>query len=182
MRTCVDICVHCGKEYMWQASGSWALDTPEKYNSDKYCPDCKKALDDALAAIPVLFVNKNVKIQDAYEFDPKLKEITPAYIFDLINKKEEELKKKSEESGWPICRRVYANFYNSETNEHSVSGEVQDRIDVEHRYYKRMRNFSYFYWPSKPEEMNISVSVRIDAKTNKILDYARHNHSSSRDS
>ena len=77
MRTCIGICSHCGKEYTWQASGSWALETPQKYNSDKYCPDCQKAIMDTLEKIPVLFKNKSVNVEDAVKFDSSLSQVTP---------------------------------------------------------------------------------------------------------
>lgn len=175
MRTCVDICSHCGKEYMWQASGDWALETPKQYNSDKYCPDCKKTLDDALNSITILFENKRVEVSELLEFDPSLINVTPEYIFKLIEEREAEfINRNSNESLLPIARRVYANLWNTETNEYSVSGEVCDKINKNYRDINR--SFSYFYWPSKPDEIKISVNVRIDKTTNKVVDYARFNH------
>lgn len=45
-------CKHCGARYTYQASGQGCFD---KYNNREYCPDCYKAILDALAKIPVKY-------------------------------------------------------------------------------------------------------------------------------
>lgn len=165
MRICISICSHCGIEYRWQASGNfWSLNTPKEYNDSKYCPSCRKAIVDALSAIPVLFCNKNVGIQDAYEFDPQLKSVTPDYIFELVKKRKAENAVRAASNLFPIMERVFANLYNTETNETSVSGAVTDELS---------HGFFYRYWPSKPQEMKISVGMRIDNTSGKIVDYSK---------
>lgn len=165
------ICSHCGKEYEWQASGSWALETPKKYNSDKYCPDCQKAIMDTLEKIPILFKNKSVNVEDAVKFDSSLSQVTPQYIFELIKREEEKAKERQKSSMFPIMKRVFAGLVNCETGESSIAGEVTDSIIKNCRSINRQ--FFYSYWPSKPEEMKISVKVRIEAETNNVVDYAR---------
>ena len=49
MRTCIVRCKHCGKEYSYQASGDGCFD---KLNNKDYCPECMKAILDALDKIP----------------------------------------------------------------------------------------------------------------------------------
>ena len=44
MRICINYCKNCGAEYKFQASGSWNLNTPEKFNDWEYCPVCKEYL------------------------------------------------------------------------------------------------------------------------------------------
>ena len=51
MRIGIVYCKNCGLKYSWQASGHYSLDTPKEYNDSEYCPECKKAIIDALAPI-----------------------------------------------------------------------------------------------------------------------------------
>ena len=44
-------CAHCRIVYVWQSSG-WCQ---SPLNDMKYCPECKKAINEALAKIPVYF-------------------------------------------------------------------------------------------------------------------------------
>ena len=73
----------------------------------------------------------------------------------------------------PELTRVYASLWNSERNEYSKSGEITEYIS-DPNIHANIRQFSYLYWPSKPEEMEIKVNVRVDIKNKyKIIDYAR---------
>lgn len=53
-------CKHCHQEYEWQASG----ECHEEYNNSEYCPECWKAICEALSKIPVKFHIKYVPTND----------------------------------------------------------------------------------------------------------------------
>lgn len=55
MRTWTCRCKHCGKEYSYQASGEGCH---SKLNNEDYCPECMKAILDALDKIPVRFEHR----------------------------------------------------------------------------------------------------------------------------
>jgi ribosomal protein L37E len=198
MRVGTNICGHCGDEYYIQYSGEYCLDTPEEYCDSNYCPKCKKAIIEALATISVNFKNKFVPIENAYVLDEDLKNVNYEYILKL----EDDIKIKEKEdietenmyfdewvkngsirtdypyqgpklpnSLFPICRRCYTSLYNWETKECSISGQVSDTIDF--GYHTAKRTFSYFYFPSKIQDMKISVNVRYDIINNQIIGYAK---------
>ena len=197
----IEICRHCGIKHTFQASGHhYCLSHPKKYDSDKYCPDCEKArqeaLEQAFGSIPIKFKDNYVLIKEAICIDASLKDVDSEYIFSLIkNEKQEEVDKERKElelfnqwvtegsnlelypyngpklpkSPFPKRMRVYSNLYNFKTNESSVTGYVDEiKNDLK-------RAFGYFYWPSKPSEMEIRVNVRLDlsCSPHKVVEYAR---------
>jgi hypothetical protein len=135
-------CKNCGVEYQWQASGNYnALDTPKEYQDRDYCPECKKAIVEALSKI-----EKKVVI-NYIETD----EITL-----------EELKKIEKEyySNNPLSfMRVFATTYNNKLGESNITREV----------YFNNKVYIYSYYPSLINEAKITKKVRFEIKTNKIL-------------
>lgn len=198
MKVGINICGHCGDEYYIQYSGEYRLKTPEEYRDSNYCPKCKKAIIEALATIPVKFKNKFVPIENAYDLYEDLKNVNYEYILkledDIKIKEKEDIETENKyfddwvkngsirkdypyqgpklpNSLFPICRRIYSSLYNFETKESSISGQVSDTIDIGCNTTKR--SFSYFYFPSKIQDMKISVNVRFDIINNQIIEYAK---------
>ena len=56
-------CKHCGVDipdfYFYESTGA-----SSKYKDDDYCPECKKAIVDALKKIPVKFAYQDVKTDE----------------------------------------------------------------------------------------------------------------------
>ena len=156
MRTTPKECHHCGIEYYYHLSGSHIPD----YNSDTYCPECEKvrynAVREAFKGVPVLFTYQYIPT-DEYTLEEILK-----IEKDKRDAQQEEWQKKVDAGAvlFPLMRRVYSNLYSTERNETSKSGGVKHNGE----------SYSYFYWPSKPEEAEVKVLKRIDMTTGKPVE------------
>jgi hypothetical protein len=153
-------CINCGDQYTFYKSGNYF----PKYNDDQYCPVCKEAYDNAihnaLSVIPKK--SKTIWIEtNEVNLDTILK--WEKDIVDKHKKKEEEMREKGMPI-FPLMKKVYANMWDQETNEHSCSGSINTPEGIEKRIY------SYFYWPSKKQEAVIKVHVRVNME-GKILEY-----------
>ena len=155
MRTTIKECKHCGIEYCYYLSGSYIPD----YNSDAYCSGCEKARADAikkaLGEIPVLFKYKFIPtadftLRDLLEIE-KVKREHEEFEWDQEKKKRDA----AGEVYFPIARRIYSSLYNTELGEYSKSGRVEYNGEI----------YSYFYYPSKPEEAEIKIYKKIDMIT-----------------
>ena len=80
MRVEVVRCKHCGKSYGYQSSGEGCF-RPE--NDKDYCPDCKKAVLEALSKIPKKYARK------FHGFEPTEEQLH--YFAELIEREEEAL-------------------------------------------------------------------------------------------
>lgn len=154
MRLAIHYCVNCAAEYMHQWSGSYdATDIPKEYQDKDYCPDCKKLIVDVLATVP-----KKTEIKWLVTDEVNLETL-------LLWEKEkaEEHQKKIDDRTllFPLVRRALTSLTNVDTGETSVAGEVT----------KDGREYRYFYWPSKPEEAQITVKSRVDLTTGKVVAY-----------
>lgn len=94
MRTCINRCKHCGKEYSYQASGEGCFD---RLNNRDYCPDCWAAILVALEQIPVQYKKRLNEIERPA--DDILKKCQAAY--DKEKKYDEDYKKQY---GYPAPR------------------------------------------------------------------------------
>lgn len=94
MRTCINRCKHCGKEYSYQASGEGCFD---RLNNRDYCPDCWAAILAALEQIPVQYKKRLNEIERPA--DDILKKCRAAY--DKEKKYDEDYKKQY---GYPAPR------------------------------------------------------------------------------
>ena len=158
MRTATIECKHCGVEYTHQYSGSYdVVDTPKEYRSSEHCPECQKAIFDALNNIPIKF---------EWKFIPTT-EVSLEQLIEWENIPEEEQKYGvfGNEIKLPIAKRVFPTLYSTVNNEHQKASEVIGRDDKEGRVY------IYCYWPSKPEEAVISVKKRINIGTGEEIGY-----------
>jgi len=151
MRTTTKECNHCGIEYSYHLSGNHIPD----YNSDTYCPGCEKvrynAIKEAFKEVPVLFTYQYIPTDD-YTLEEILK-----IEKDKRDAEQEEWQRKVDAGAvlFPLMRRVYSNLYSTELGEHSKTGRVEYNGE----------SYSYFYWPSKPEEAKVTVLKRIDMTT-----------------
>jgi len=152
MRTTPNECGHCGIEYSFY----WSGQNIPTHNSDIYCTECEEARSEAVkkafGKIPVLFKNEYI-ITDEVNLDTLLR--LEKENFDELERKNKEMVKEKGNPYFPLMRRVYASLYDSKTGETSKSGGVSYND----------RSYSYFYWPSKPEEAKIKVLERINVKT-----------------
>lgn len=156
MRTTSKECGHCGITYSYYMSGSHI----PQHNSDVYCGGCEKVRSDAVYAafkdVPVLFKYEYIPTDD-YTLEEILK-----IEKDKRDAQQEEWQKKVDAGAvlFPLMRRVYSNLYSTERNETSKSGGVKHNGE----------SYSYFYWPSKPEEAEVKVLKRIDMTTGKPVE------------
>ena len=153
MRLCICYCINCGAKYEWQASGSYeALDTPRELQDKDYCPECKGAINDALSKI-----EKKTKID--YQLTD---EIT---LEQLLKEKSARLERQKGglymERIFPYMERIFPTLWSQERNEHQRAGV--ETING--------REYFYSYWPSMAEPPKITVKVRVEIKTGKIIDY-----------
>lgn len=72
MRTTISRCIHCGKTYTYQLSGYPQLN---EYNDEHYCPECKKAIMEALSKIPKKFDRKWRSLKDEEVSDELLSDM-----------------------------------------------------------------------------------------------------------
>ena len=158
MRISINECVHCGVEYRFQWSGP---SMPGEYNDHDHCPECKKAIVDALNAIPKKFGYKFVVTT----------EVSIHTILGWEQENKEDRQKKDAEAQkndviiFPMIRRVFSSMMNANTGEISISGAISGRGEFEGRSYH------YFYWPSKIDEAKISVEKLVNLQTDEELSY-----------
>jgi len=74
-------CKHCHTMYAYYASGDGCLDP---YNSPDYCPECMKAIKDALAAIPVKYKGVYTEIEFNQDIYDKMQKIKENYLKDTV--------------------------------------------------------------------------------------------------
>jgi hypothetical protein len=162
MRISINECKHCGVEYRCQWSGP---SMPGPYNDRDYCEGCKKAIVDALNAIPKKF---------GYQF-VETKEVSIQTILQWEEDDREEARKKALEAqnsgeflGFPMIRRVFASLMDAKTGEMSKSGAIKGRGEFSGRSYH------YSYFPSKIEEGRVTVEKKVNLETGQELEYKMH--------
>jgi copper chaperone CopZ len=145
---------------MHQWSGNYnATGIQREYQDKEYCPECKKAIVDALSKIPVKFEYKGVQ--------------TAEVDLETLKRWEEEFLEEqrvianSNTGGYmlPIGRRVFAKLVKSDFTESQVIEQVIGREDKEGRIYV------YSYWPSKIDECIISVQRKVNLITGEPGEY-----------
>lgn len=85
-------CKHCGKRYTYQASGEGCFD---KYNNCEYCPDCYKAILDALAKIPVKYHPQWVEIEEGKD-----------KILKALSELKEKYKEETKNANFPCAIKM----------------------------------------------------------------------------
>ena len=130
-------CKHCGKEYSWQASGEGC---DNRLNNEDYCPDCMKAILEALDKIPVRYEKRFREIERP---DDELIEKFRA----LIKKHNEEREAYEKEHGfnWPEARQFLyfpdwvksAAKFSVEWVLYKVESPSDDPFDPDAKWYKQ---------------------------------------------
>jgi len=115
MRTAIVECKHCGVEYITQLSGHNVLETPKEYQSSEYCPECQKAIVDALSLISVKFKNKFVPTNEV-TLDQLLE-------WEQANYKEEKEKRIKNECLFPLMKKVFSEVYDTELNDYRLTAD-----------------------------------------------------------
>lgn len=152
MRLAIHECKHCGDEYTHQWSGNYdAVDTPKEYRDQDYCPECKKAIVEALKEIPVKF---------KYEFAD-----TDEVDLDTLERWEKEFWEEARVQGKLYAKRVFASLFNWDKQESQKTEQVIGRED------KKGRIYIYSYWPSKRDEYTIRVEKRKNLITGELGKY-----------
>jgi len=145
-------CIHCGVQYSYQASGHCYY---REENDEHYCRECKRAINEALAKIPVKFDYRFVSTN----------EISKEQMLGFIKEKELKLIKQQEEGAKDnnlftglMVRRVYPSLHNLQTGEssHEESAEYNGT-----EYYMS-------WWDSRPDDYKIRKKVRWDILNNCI--------------
>jgi rubredoxin len=134
-------CRHCNTVYAWQASGNGCF---HELNDERYCPDCKNVISEALNLVPKKF--KKIWVET--------NEVTYDYL-------KAERVKQDEKNGGLCIRRVYASLYNVEKGTH----EVNDAFDVDDKQY------CVQYWSDTPDAIKIQVLKELNVETNEITGY-----------
>lgn len=157
MRLANQECKHCGVEYETQYSGENVLEIPREYQDHEYCPECKKAIVDALGTIPVKFDYKFVVTN----------EVNLNTLLKWEKDEEEEARVLRESNVWllPKARRVFPSMMNQEMTESRKMGQVIGRDE------KKGRTYIYSYWPSKLSECTITVNKKVNLLTGEELSY-----------
>lgn len=132
MQSYIIRCKHCQKEYSTSEDGA----------SMEYCPECQRAIDNALSKIPVKFKEKQIEI-----FEPML-----FPLFDRIRKENEE-KQKNGEIGWPGVIGLSGPF------------DGYDNMDV---FIHNRKKYAVKYNDETPEDRHIYVSMVYDILNEKF--------------
>jgi hypothetical protein len=128
-------------------SGHYVLDTPEEYNDSEYCPDCAKAIIDALKLIPKKTEMRYVDNND--------------YTFDELMEFE-EAKRNTSTSGFPQGRRVFARMVNFDNPNDPVNFHRTEHIDI------KGTDYIYRYSTKTKELISLRKNVRWDLINNRI--------------
>jgi hypothetical protein len=156
MRIGIVYCKNCGARYNWQASGNhWALDTPEKYNDHEYCPECKKAIIDALELIEKKSVVKWIKtdlvdLETLKKWKEEMLSERKLYVGDTVR--------------FPYAERVFASLVDFDHN------DITRHIHIQGREIHKDKFFHCSYWEKSNEVVSITTKVRVDMNDN-ILNY-----------
>jgi len=170
MRLVPNYCVNCGIEYRWMASG-WgdiqAISEFNKYGTSTHCYDCNliilhynKLMQNDL--------NKVDKISHIIDMPTNEVSLDQLLEWENLTEKENKLAYNSGNSMLPIMKQCYVNL--SRINENN-NWEFDKRGKVEGRDKFNGRNYFYVYWPSEKDNATITVKVRQEIKTKKILEY-----------
>ena len=147
MRIVIVYCKNCGAKYNWQASGNWSLDTPKEYNDREYCPECKKAIIDALAPISKKSIVKWIKtdevdLETLKRWKKEMLEERKLYVGDI--------------GKFPYIERVFP----------TLPGQYYIHVQGREEYANK-----YFHCVYKDNEViSITTKVRVDMEDN-ILEY-----------
>lgn len=151
----IHYCINCGAQYHFQWSGNYdAVDIPKEYRDKDYCPECKKAIVEALAPI-----QKKTEIK----WLPTT-EVTLQQLLDhekLV--REERMAAQENQTGFafPLMERVFAHLTNFETGESSCDAIVK----------MNGKEYAYHYWKSHPEDAKITVKARVHFGSTDIVAY-----------
>lgn len=121
-------CTHCLTPYIYHPSFYGGEEINYPYNDDRYCPDCYKAVKEALTKIPLKYERRFIPSNE--------------YTREQIVTLQEERCKKS----IPI-RRIFPTMFD-------MSGEDQHNIVCE--LMPDGEWYMAEWWSSKPEEVKIS--------------------------
>ena len=157
MRIGIQDCKHCGVQYEAQYSGENVLDVPREYQDLEYCPECKKAIVDALSTIPVKFEYKGVQT-DEVDLETLLR-----WEKEIEDERAQQLEKGK--MLFPVSRRIFAGLYDSKNGEPQTIRQVIGKED------KKGRVYIYCYWPSDKINNTISVQRRVNLITGEPGDY-----------
>ena len=151
MRIGIVYCKNCGAKYNWQASGNyWALDTPQEYNDSEYCPECKKAIIDALALIEKKSIIKWIKTNEV--------NLETLKWWEEENIRERKLLEGNPGHLLPHMKRVFATLPEHDTI------HIQGREEYSHKF------FHCEYNRNTNELLSLTIKVRVDL-SDKILEY-----------
>lgn len=151
------VCKNCRDNYLCQLSGQWQLDTPEEYNDQEYCPECKKAIVKALAGIK-----------------PKFKEIwltqdNMPEVPQMTCEKLQEIESKQ------FCRRIFPGLFDPKTGESQHMGQVEYVVPGKEHWEKEEKYvYRYSYWAGHPpsgkqKEAEITVRTERNLKTGQLI-------------
>ena len=156
MLVTINECKHCGTEYNYQLSGSYnATGIPREYQDDRYCPECKQAIVEALKKIPKKYAWKDVPT-DEVDLDTLLR-WEKEHVQDYEKKKEEA--EKEGKVIFPMMKRVLVGLANLKTGERDIVNEVIGRED------KAGRVYIYSYWSSDMSKQRITVERKVNLLT-----------------
>lgn len=126
-------CKHCKKEYTYCTYGNGPQYGTEEGCSKEYCAECQKAIDNALANIPVKFKPIKVEITDEEE---KKKILTQLY----------DVKEAQEEK-------------NGISNSIRLLNSEYDNIDI---YVCNLKTYYIEYNDDTPDDKHLSVEMEYD--------------------
>lgn len=133
MQSYIVRCKHCQREYSTSEDGA----------SMEYCPECQKAIDEALGKIPVKFKPKQMEIVEPMLFP----------LFDKIKKDDEEERKKNKFAWSAVI---------------GLNGEPFDGYDNIDVFIHNRKKYLVKYNDETPEDRHIYVSMVYDVLNEKF--------------
>jgi len=145
MKSQINQCIQCGTEYTYISSAYGGIPDAE-LNDHKYCPDCKKIINDALKKVKKKFIDKWVDASN---------EVT---LSQLLSLEQHEVKCNKDMTNSFVFRKVYPGLYD-------LNGDSTYSRDI------KLNNITYHLstWEHNPE-YTISKSVRWSVALDKAVD------------
>ena len=140
-------CAHCRITYSYQSSGEGCQ---HPLNDGRYCPECMEVVLDALKGVPV-------RVECVWH-------PTDEIDLDTLLEWDADLDKHVREN--PLgCRRVSAPLFRMD------GGDVTEKMRtalVPGRGEHKGKTFKFMFWPSKPEEAEVTVEMEHDLETGEM--------------
>jgi hypothetical protein len=136
-------CRHCQAGYVYQASGPGCGD---RLNDDRYCPQCKAVIVQALSALPVLFQCRYFPVSEVPEYADVTREQVEQWEADFQERRKTQV----------LGQRIWPGLFDMETGDQYCIRQVRATSGPH-----QGTPFRFSSWHNKPEHL-IEVGLEWD--------------------